>query len=119
MGRWHNRNGQRWRVARRRALERDNWTCQGAGCGKQLGLAEVDHIKPVSQGGAEFDPANLQTLCRRCHMAKTRAERPGPPPDPERERWKAYLIDTAENLATLGVQTDKCTDVHTDNEVNE
>ena len=117
MSRWHNRNSQRWRAVRCEVLERDNRICQG--CGAQLGFAEVDHIKPVSQGGAEFDPDNLQTLCRRCHIRKSTTERPGPPPDPERERWKAYLIDTTENLATLGVQTDKCTDVHTDNEVNE
>ena len=99
MSRWHHRNAQRWRAARLRALERDNWRCQL--CSKQLGLAEVDHIKPVSQGGAEFDPANLQTLCRRCHIAKSAAERPGPPPDPERERWQQYLKNNAADVDTL------------------
>lgn|GEM_PF-1081623 len=38
-----------------------------------LGL-EVDHITPISEGGHPFDPANLQTLCSRCHQEKTSAE---------------------------------------------
>lgn len=35
---------------------------------------EVDHIKPVSEGGHPFDPANLQTLCSECHKEKTAQE---------------------------------------------
>jgi len=35
---------------------------------------QVDHITPLSQGGAEFDHANAQTLCAPHHDAKTRAE---------------------------------------------
>jgi 5-methylcytosine-specific restriction endonuclease McrA len=38
-----------------------------------LGL-EVDHIERVAEGGHPFDPANLQTLCSRCHQQKTSAE---------------------------------------------
>ena len=116
MSRWHKANAQRWRAVRRHVLERDGRVCQG--CGAQLGLAECDHIKPVSQGGAEFDPANLQTLCRRCHIRKSAAERPGPPPDPERERWKEYLLNNATDIGTL-VHTDTPTHRHTDTEVNE
>jgi len=41
--------------------------CGGAG---QL----VDHVVPLTQGGARLHPANLQTLCRSCHTIKTRAE---------------------------------------------
>ena len=107
MSRWHNQNSQRWRAVRRHVLERDNRICQG--CGAQLGLAEVDHIKPVSQGGAEFDPDNLQTLCRRCHIRKSTTER-GSVPDPERERWKTYLVNNAADIDTL-VHTDRCTDL--------
>ena len=38
-----------------------------------LGL-EVDHIERVADGGHPFDPANLQTLCSRCHQKKTSEE---------------------------------------------
>jgi 5-methylcytosine-specific restriction endonuclease McrA len=35
---------------------------------------EVDHIRPVSEGGHPFDPGNLQTLCEDCHQRKTSLE---------------------------------------------
>ena len=31
----------------------------------------VDHIVPIRDGGAVLDEENLQSLCRRCHDAKT------------------------------------------------
>ena len=31
----------------------------------------VDHILPIADGGAVLDEDNLQSLCRRCHDAKT------------------------------------------------
>ena len=31
----------------------------------------VDHIVPIADGGAVLDEENLQSLCRRCHDAKT------------------------------------------------
>tara|TARA_R100001594_G_C4044329_1_gene263827 strand:- start:62 stop:418 length:357 start_codon:yes stop_codon:yes gene_type:complete len=31
----------------------------------------VDHIKPVSEGGAFYEWKNLQTLCNSCHAKKT------------------------------------------------
>jgi 5-methylcytosine-specific restriction protein A len=35
---------------------------------------DVDHIVPISQGGDNLDPDNLQSLCRPCHNRKTRAQ---------------------------------------------
>ena len=35
---------------------------------------QVDHVKPVSAGGAPFDQGNLQSLCQSCHSRKTTAE---------------------------------------------
>lgn len=32
---------------------------------------DVDHIKPISNGGSPFDFDNLQSLCKRCHSQKT------------------------------------------------
>ena len=31
----------------------------------------VDHITPIRDGGERLDDDNLQSLCRRCHDAKT------------------------------------------------
>ena len=47
--------------------------CQGCGAV----ATEVDHITPLADGGAELDPANLQSLCQSCHAAKTAAEARG------------------------------------------
>ena len=35
----------------------------------------LDHIIPISQGGARLDESNVQWLCSRCHVAKTNKER--------------------------------------------
>lgn len=55
--------GRPWRRIRNAVCERDGWRCLW--CGK-AGRLEVDHIVPRSQGGTD-DPANLRTLCRKCH----------------------------------------------------
>ena len=34
---------------------------------------EIDHIKPIAQGGTNYDD-NLQVLCRSCHKKKTQTE---------------------------------------------
>ena len=79
---------RRWRRLRRHILARDGWQCQA--CGKLLGRAEVDHIKPVFKGGKVHDEKNLQSLCVGCHVAKTRIDK-GQLPDPEREAWARHL----------------------------
>ena len=56
-----------WRVARYRTLEKDGWHC--VRCGKYARL-EVDHIVSLEDGGDLYDDANLQTLCRDCHIRK-------------------------------------------------
>jgi 5-methylcytosine-specific restriction enzyme A len=35
----------------------------------------LDHIIPISQGGARLEESNIQWLCARCHTAKTNKER--------------------------------------------
>ena len=35
---------------------------------------EVDHIKPISEGGEPFDIDNLQALCTSCHAKKSAKE---------------------------------------------
>ena len=68
----------RWRALRLEAKRRDGWKC--VECGAR-GRLEVDHVQPVStRPDLALTLSNLRTLCRACHIAKTRAERGGPPP---------------------------------------
>ena len=39
--------------------------------GRAVEAREVDHIIPISKGGAELDDDNLQSLCKRHHGIKT------------------------------------------------
>lgn len=74
-----------WAGVREQVLEHDNYTCRTCGAYGN----EVDHVQPLSAGGAATDPANLQTLCRGCHIEKTVEE--NGPPDHEREAWAEYM----------------------------
>lgn len=59
-----------WQRIRKTILERDGWDCQirGRNCTSQA--THVDHIIPVEQGGAPYDPANLRAACQRCNVGK-------------------------------------------------
>ena len=50
----------------------------------------MDHITRLADGGHPTDPANLQTLCRVCHIAKTRAEN-GPPQTDATDAWRQLV----------------------------
>jgi hypothetical protein len=52
------------RSVRRAIATRDRFTCQS--CGRRT-RGQVHHILPRGQGGPDL-PANLVTLCGRCHM---------------------------------------------------
>ena len=52
-------------------LKRDNYTCQLCGVSRARAGMEADHIVPISEGGAEFDPDNGRTLCHDCHVGET------------------------------------------------
>jgi 5-methylcytosine-specific restriction endonuclease McrA len=65
---------QRWRKLRLHVLRRDP-ICVACDANGILSEAkEVDHIKPLSEGGNAFDTSNLQGLCKSCHSAKTMRE---------------------------------------------
>ena len=82
----HTRAG---RALRLEIFERDGWRCRV--CSK-AGRLECDHVIPVQAGGDLWDRANLQTLCRGCHLAKSRREQAGGDPDhPELRAWRAFL----------------------------
>ena len=59
-----------WAILRRTALERDGYRCRE--CGK-AGALEVDHRVSLRRAGTN-DLDNLQALCRKCHIFKTRNE---------------------------------------------
>lgn len=59
-----------WRAVRKQILLRDNFLCVIC---KRKGN-EVDHIKPIKEGGDRYAHSNLQTLCKACHTRKTRRE---------------------------------------------
>lgn len=67
--------GDAWTRIRNQVLLRDAYTCQS--CGRVSADNEVDHIKPLEQGGHPTDLGNLQTLCKGpegCHTKKTARE---------------------------------------------
>lgn len=81
---------RRWRIVRRAVLDRDGWRCRK--CGRP-GRLEVDHVDPAP-GRDPFDTENLQTLCRGCHIAKTRAENKRPV-SKEQAEWMALVKRSA------------------------
>ena len=81
-----------WALLRRAVLNRDGYRCQSCGVASRL---EVDHIVPLAHGGDAFDLANLQALCRGCHIAKTRAQTTLP----ERLSFRRYVDALAQSGA--------------------
>lgn len=77
--------GRNWSAQRRKALERDNHSCQV--CGLKLNknnrrIIDVHHIKPYRQFNGDYIAANnllnLITLCRSCHKRVEHAKIPCP-----------------------------------------
>lgn len=54
---------------------------------------EVDHITPIAEGGHQFDPGNLQTLCDDCHGDKTARENSERGKTPSRGDLSESLFD--------------------------
>jgi 5-methylcytosine-specific restriction protein A len=68
-------NGQRWRKVRLLALADSQGLCVSClANGLVTQAKEVDHITPISQGGAVYDLDNLQPLCVPCHARKSGKE---------------------------------------------
>lgn len=60
-----------WRQVRRAVLLRDGFECQLKCARTCRGVADsADHRVRPEDGGALFDPANLQAACRPCNTAK-------------------------------------------------
>lgn len=61
---------QAWMMARMVILARDR-ICRIC---RRAESTQVDHIVPLTRGGARLDPDNLQGLCAVCHSRKTATE---------------------------------------------
>jgi len=73
-------NSGRWQRLRAAVLARDERVCYLCG-----GVATtVDHVLPVSRGGAQYDPLNCRAACARCNYSKG-ARVPDPPSRSSRE----------------------------------
>lgn len=59
-----------WRYLRYMVFQRDDFQC--VNCGSRNSI-ECDHIIPRIHGGTN-DIHNLQTLCKSCHIEKTRID---------------------------------------------
>lgn len=62
-----------WDSARSYVMLRDRYTCQVCRVRQRARQLDVDHIVEIARGGAALEYSNLQTICRACHRAKTRA----------------------------------------------
>jgi len=66
--------GTAWDKQRKRILARDGGLCQPCRCLSLVTAATaVDHVVPKAEGGTD-DDANLQSICKPCHDAKTAEE---------------------------------------------
>ena len=63
--------GYKLNQIRQRIASRDEYTCRK--CKRVTVDFEIDHIRPLEQGGAESDD-NRQLLCIRCHKEKSAQE---------------------------------------------
>ena len=82
-------SGKRWRLLRRRILDRDGWRCRL--CGKS-GRLEVDHRRAEFAGGKRWDADNLQALCVGCHIQKTRKENSVKVMSADQKEWLDYNV---------------------------
>ena len=66
-----------WPKVRLAVLQRDGWLCRVAGPTCKGRATTVDHVVPLSRGGARLDPGNLQAACRGCQTWRTHETRVG------------------------------------------
>ena len=86
-------DARRWAAVRRAVFEHDGYRC--VECGRD-GRLECDHITPLERepGQNPFDINGLQTLCRACHIEKTRGENRRPL-TPAELAWRALVAELA------------------------
>jgi hypothetical protein len=60
----------KWPRIRKKILERDGHVCQIQGPNCTQHATHVDHIVPVSEGGAWWDESNLRAACAKCNLGR-------------------------------------------------
>lgn len=63
-----------WANTRKDVLHYEPFCRECAKSGIETLAVDVDHIKPIAQGGDPWDRGNMQPLCRPCHARKTASE---------------------------------------------
>src|SRR5262245_23694589 len=63
-----------WRTLRAQVLRLKPYCRICLLLGMRTLATDLDHIKPISQGGARLEPRNLQPLCGTHHRQKTKAQ---------------------------------------------
>jgi 5-methylcytosine-specific restriction protein A len=63
-----------WRKLRDYQIAREPLCRECLSRGHVCAAVEVDHIVPLSRGGEELDENNIQSLCAKCHRAKSMRE---------------------------------------------
>ena len=88
-------NARRWAAVRRKVFSRDGYRCRRC---HRPGRLECDHITPLWQNPTQdpYGVANCQTLCRTCHIEKTRQEQEQRnPKTPQQRAWRALVAELA------------------------
>ena len=82
---------RRWQAVRRAVFTRDGYRCRACGL---PGALECDHLVPLDRDTHQdpYDLDGLQTLCRQCHIAKTRGENTRER-TPAEQRWRDLVAD--------------------------
>lgn len=62
-----------WQAVRLTILARDGHVCQVRGPRCKGAATQVDHIIPLSEGGARLDPDNLRAACLPCNAGRQNA----------------------------------------------
>lgn len=60
------RQDRQWRKVRRFVLRRDGFRCHWCG----HAATQADHLVPVVQGGARYDPDNVVASCAPCNQSR-------------------------------------------------
>ena len=61
-------NKRMWARCRFLAFNRANFRCEKC---SRAGKLEGHHKVALDKGGSPYDPANVKTLCRNCHLEKS------------------------------------------------
>ena len=72
MGRHHRRHYRKYRTIRSRLLKKHPFCVICLKSGVHRLADEMDHIRPLDEGGSLLDPDNLRGLCVECHVHRHR-----------------------------------------------